>query len=143
MVIGRKSLKILHWNLGARKWCNKLIEIENLLNEHKPDLCYISEANLWEGLEPHDRELPGHHLVYSNTMDTLKHARLMLIVKDGVDTLKLNQFMDEDTAVIWVKIGSGRTNCVRVGGIYRQHQILGQNDRDSTRLEIQQEQEER
>ena len=43
----RNQLKIIHWNAGSRLWDNKLIEIESLLLEEKPDMCYMSEANLW------------------------------------------------------------------------------------------------
>ena len=43
------QIKIVHWNLGSRLWKNKLLDIQSLLNEFKPDLCYISEENLWDG----------------------------------------------------------------------------------------------
>ena len=42
-----QSFHVAHWNLGAKKWPHKLVEIEALLNEKQPDLCFVSEANLW------------------------------------------------------------------------------------------------
>ena len=63
-----EQLKIIHWNLGSKLWCNKLEDIELLLTEFKPDLCYISEANLWNGLDHHEREILGHEIIYPNTM---------------------------------------------------------------------------
>ena len=66
-----EQLKIIHWNLGSKLWCNKLEDIELLLTEFKPDLCYISEANLWNGLDYHEREILGHEIIYPNTMERL------------------------------------------------------------------------
>ena len=40
------TLRILHWNAGSRLWTNKLIEIETLLLDKKPDILIISEANI-------------------------------------------------------------------------------------------------
>ena len=55
----KNHLKIIHWNAGSRLWANKLGEIENLLLDLKPDVCYISEANLWGDLQPEERQLVG------------------------------------------------------------------------------------
>ena len=74
------TIKIVHWNLGARKWKNKLEDFELLLEEHRPDLCFVSEANLWEDHAPQERELVGHRLILPNTMRKLKHSRIVLIV---------------------------------------------------------------
>ena len=139
----QSRLKILHWNIGSRQWKNKIEDIELLLAEYKPDLCYVSEANLWSNLEPHERELEGHSLVLPNTMATLQHARLVIIVKDGIEVTVLNQFMEKDLASIWVMVGTPGKKSLRVGGTYRQHKILGQDYSNTTRQEIQEQQEER
>ena len=139
----QSKLKILHWNLGSRQWKNKIEDIELLLSEYKPDLCYVSEANMWNNLEPHERELEGHSLILPNTMSTLQHARLVLIVKDGIEVTVLNQFMDKDIASIWVMVGTPGKKSLRVGGAYRQHKLLGQDYTTTTRQEIQEQQEER
>ena len=138
-----EQLKIIHWNGGSRLWKNKKVELEALLLEQEPDLCFITEANLWAGSEDHEREILGHYLVLPNTMHTLLHARIVLIVKEGLDCVKLNQFMDTTTAAIWVRIGKTRKNAINVGGIYREQNQLGQGHRDVTRLELQEEQEKR
>ena len=54
--IKKGNLKVLHWNLGARLWKNKLVDLELLLEEHRPDLCFITEANLWQDHLVHERE---------------------------------------------------------------------------------------
>ena len=138
-----EQLKIIHWNLGSKLWCNKLEDIELLLSEFKPDLCYISEANLWNGLDHHEREILGHEIIYPNTMERLGHARIILLVREGISVVKLNQYMESDTATIWVRVGSSRKKSIIVGGIYRQHRVLGVTDKEASRLELKLEQEER
>ena len=123
-------------------WKNKLIEVEALLLEQKPDLCFITEANLWEGSMAHEREIPGYNLILPNTMTSQKHARIVLVVRNGVEVVKLNQFMDTTSATIWVNSGKGR-KALNIGGIYRELRILGQGHRAATWLDLQNEQEER
>ena len=41
-----QQLRILHWNMGSKEWKSKTVEIEALLVEKQPDMCFISEANL-------------------------------------------------------------------------------------------------
>ena len=109
-----QQLKVLHWNLGARKWHNKIEDINNLLNEYKPDLCYISEANLWEGLEAHQTEIQNHYLVLPLTMNSQKHARIVLIVKDTITVTRLDRFMSDSAATIWVRIGDEGRKSIRI-----------------------------
>ena len=75
-------IKVIHWNAGSRLWENKLLEIETLLIEKKPDICFLSEANLWESLPDWERQLPGYYLIYANTFKKLKHSRIVLVVKN-------------------------------------------------------------
>ena len=43
-------------------------------------------------------------------MRTLKHVRLVLIVRDGLNVHILTEHMDSDLAIIWVKIGQSKKN---------------------------------
>ena len=63
------NMKIVHWNLGSRRWENKTDDIEALINEMEVDMCFISEANLWSEVPDHERHIPGFHLIYPDTMD--------------------------------------------------------------------------
>ena len=51
------NLSVIHWNGGAKRWENKLLEIECLLRSKDPDLCFISEANLWDDVDTVDRDI--------------------------------------------------------------------------------------
>ena len=118
-------------------------DVQLLLDELKPDLCFLSEANLWEGLEPHQLELQGHRLVFPNTMTSQHHARIVLAVKETLTVTKLDQYMDDHTATIWVRVGDEGKNSLRIGGIYREHHILGEDNQNMSSQVSQQRQEER
>ena len=136
-------LKVLNWNTGSKLWQNKLLEVENLLVDKQPDICYVSEANLWDDLEVDNRNIPGYQLLLPKTMAKLKHARIVLLVKNDLIVHEMREHMDEDTAVIWIRVGQDKRNSMTVGGVYRQHKLLGGHQKDATRLEVQRQQENR
>ena len=123
-----KKISIIHWNIGARLWTNKLDEIELLLSDKQPDLCFISEANLWANTEGHLTAIPGYDLILPNTMKKWGHARIVLLAKIHLNITKLNQYMEDDLATIWVRVGATKKSSVIVGGVYRQHKLLGEDD---------------
>ena len=129
------KFKVIHWNAGSKLWENKLDIIENLLSDKKPDLCFISEANLWSHVPNYQTVIPDHHLILPSTMKSLNHARLVLIVRDGVNIHILKEHMDPDIAAIWVKIASTKKRSVVVGGVYREHLQLGTEDTNLTFME--------
>ena len=137
------SVKILQWNMGSKLWKNKLLEIQSLLAEYKPDLCYITEANLWEGCTPDEMEIPGHWLVLPNTISTLHHARIVLIVRNGLIVEKLDKLMDDNLATIWVRVGQAKKKSIISGGIYREFHQPGSGDNDLPAHELQLVQEQR
>ena len=142
--IGSSSqLNIIHWNAGSRLWSNKLLEIQVLVTEKNPDLCYITEANLWDYMTDAERHIPGYNLVLPKSMSLLNHARIVLLIKEGLQYKLLSEAMDLDTATIWCKIGNTKKNSLVIAGIYRQHLLLGDTATPATWLERQNQQEDR
>ena len=84
----QSNLSVIHWNGGAKKWSNKKLEIESLLQEKSPDLCFISEANIWDDLEANEIDLEGYNTYLPNTMKSLHHSRIVLLAKNDL-TLKI------------------------------------------------------
>ena len=50
-----------------------------------------------------------------DTMESLKHARLALLVKSDLTVHKLTDHMDKETSVIWIRIGHKRKNSIMIG----------------------------
>ena len=137
------KISIIHWNMGSRLWENKLEELELLLSEKKPDLCFISEANISASKNLDEMNVPGHQLILPRTMSRLGHARIALVVKNHFNVHILNEYMHDDIASIWVRIGDNKKQSIVVGGLYREHSILGEDISNLTNGEKQAKQEER
>ena len=102
------NLNVVHWNGGAKKWINKKLEIESLLSEKSPDVCYISEANLWDDDDIEDKDIPGYRIVLPNTMNSLKHACLIVLIKSDLIANIVQEKSNKDAAMIWIKVGTSR-----------------------------------
>ena len=137
------QLKIVHWNLGSRKWQNKTLDILSLIEEKKPSILAISEANLWDGLPQHEMQIEGYKLILPPTMGTLGYARVVMLVKNNLIVHKLDQHMENDLSAVWIRVGSKGTRPTHVGAIYREHHILGQDNLNITTAELKRQQEDR
>ena len=123
----RHTINIMHWNAGNKHWKRKIEEIEALTIEKMPDLLFITEANLMDSTPEAQRLIPGYNITLPLTMDNLKYARIVLLVKHGLEVKVLHKHMEEDLSTIWVKVGQAGRKPLTVGGIYREHHLLQPN----------------
>ena len=87
--------------------------------------------------------ITGYKLYLTNTMTSLGHARLILLAKSDLEIQLIPETNDTVAAMLWVKVGKGKKNAMLVGGIYRQHQLLGRSQKNLTKAQLQLEQEAR
>ena len=52
----------------------------------------------------------------------------------------MTDYMDCEVATIWVKVGDTKRKSIMIGGLYREHQILGRGETHDTRIERQRKQ---
>ena len=123
-VQGRNVLTLSHWNLGSRQFQNKVEEIEILTGELQPDLLYISKANLMKNTPEYSYQIEGYDVILPRTMDRMGYARILLLVKQGIDIEVLENCMETDISAIWVKISNKGRKPLISGGIYREQHLL-------------------
>ena len=121
-----KSIHIVQWNLGSRQWQNKLDEIQLLVDELLTDIAFITEANLWEGVSDHLCKVEGYELLQPLTISRLGYSRIVAMVNENLQYRVLTEHMEDDLSTFWLKVGGRGTKGVIVGGIYREHTLLGQ-----------------
>ena len=121
-------LKLAHWNAGARHWQRKILEIELFVQETDPDLVFISEANLFDSIPDWQKQIQGYKLITPGSLETAGYARIILLVKENIDIHVLNEFMEDDLAAIWVRIGRKTAKPLHIGGVYRQHKLPNQGE---------------
>ena len=134
----KKNLSAIHWNMGAKSWERKSLEIEAVIQEYKPDLFAISEANMKLSLTVQEKNIQGYSMILPRTTEVQNHARLVLLVKEGLEVQLLPDLMDTTVAAIWIKICSRGRKSVTVGFVYREHQFIWQDQpNDSSTLQNQ------
>ena len=122
-------LKISHWNIGAKQWHKKIEDIEMFLFEKDPDILIVSEANLMREVTPEQRHVNGYEMVLPNSMQLRGYARIIMLIREGIEYKLLEQYMLPGTASIWIQVGRRGRKPIRIGGLYREHTLLRQNVR--------------
>ena len=124
---GRNSVIIAHWNLGPRFWKNKVEEIQWMVDELKPDIAYISEANLWETDNDHEIQIEGYRIEHPLTRKKYGISRLVALIRENLQYKIAEEIMDDDITSIWIILGGrGRKNTI-TGGVYREFTMIGNN----------------
>ena len=137
--INSKTLKIMEWNLGSRFWIRKQAMIQATVDEHDPDIMFITESNVFSKDEEHCLLIDRYKIIKLLTWDypQLMYARIILLIKPEINYTLLDKHMESDTSAIWIKVSrQGQRNIV-IGGLYREHQFLKQIDDSSADLKCQ------
>ena len=127
---GRKAVTVAHWNLGSTQWKRKVNTIQAEVDLHKPDLIYISEANMYESTPEYETRIVGYKIYKPATVSIHSLARLVLLVRESIEVEVKKDLMDNLVTSIWVKV-LGHNSNILIGGIYREHQFLHQQDDSS------------
>ena len=99
--------------------------MEALILETKPDMIFISEANLRYNTPASQKDIQGYYIVTPNTEINMGYSRIILLVREGVQLTILNNCMDDNIPAIWVKLTSKGKKTLTIGGIYREfHHLL-------------------
>ena len=121
----RNIIQIDHWNAGNAKWQNKITEIEAVLLAKKPDILFVSEANLYDTLPIYMRQITGYELHFpEKMMEKHKYVRLVMLAKEGMEIELHPEWMHEDLSIIWASVQYSTRKKMRVGGVYREHRLL-------------------
>ena len=81
-----------------------------------------------------ERQIRGYSLHLPSTVTKHKYARIVLLVREGIDVNIHRKMMHEDVAVIWVSVKTKKRSSMIIGGIYREHRLLlkGRNNDSKT-----------
>ena len=131
--IEHKNLKVMQWNLGNRNWENKQTDVQALVNEFSPDICFITEANMNNDIQEHFKVIQGYNMIFPLTRDNpeLLYSRIIGLVKQDINVKVLTDHMSQDISSIWLKLIKKGPKKSIIGGTYREHRYLHQNDDSS------------
>ena len=123
----RNIIQVDHWNAGNARWQAKRTEIEAALLMKKPDILFVSEANLYDTLPDNMRNIDGYNLYYpEKMMNKHKYVRIVMLAREELDINIHPEWMHEDLSIIWASVRYSTRKRMRVGGVYREHRLLMQ-----------------
>ena len=128
----RQNLTVIHWNMGGKLWENKLLEIEMVKMEFDPDIQIVSEANMKLSLTEMERQVPGYYMILPKTIELQNHARLVMLVREGLEVKTLNELMDNQLAAVWIRVSSRGRKSMTIGAVYREHQLIWQEEENDS-----------
>ena len=126
---GKNGLKIAHWNAGAKHWTRQRDEINAVILKTDPDILFISEANF----------INEYKLITSPTLVMHGYTRLILLVRENLDYKRLSHLEDQDIATIWISVQPRGSKKLVIGGVYREHTLLGKDEDSQAGTKQQQE----
>ena len=102
-----KNMSLLHWNLGNRKWENKVEDVQALVDDFNPDICFISEVNLFNEKPDYMCSIEGYKLTKAKTTVGLGYSRIVMLMKNGLHYTLEEARMEEEISTIWIRVGEG------------------------------------
>ena len=129
-----KGIKIAHWNKGGSFLTNKMPEIRNVIEVHKPHILGVSEANLVSTYDPRMVAIPDYDLHLNPKISKNSTSRIVVFThKDLVAKLRPD-LMDSTFSSIWLEVGLPHGKKFLVCQLYREWQLLDQQGDKSSGL---------
>ena len=94
----------------------------------KPDLIFISEANLEEQTQEYETLITGYSIQKQKPSLVNTISRLVLLIKDGTYIKIEHGKMDQAISSIWTSISRRGMKKIMICGIYREHRYVDQTD---------------
>ena len=83
--IKKSSLKLLHWNKGPSFFHNKIDHIKYILEEQKPHIFSVSEANYLISRNNHDIRIGGYNYEWTDQKCNYDISRQILIIHTSIE----------------------------------------------------------
>ena len=126
----KRGIKICTWNKGNSLLINRMPEIKNIINQHKPLLFGISEARFREKDDKNSIEISDYQFHPCLTKNQGDVRALVYTHKDLVVSKRLDLMSDEISSV-WLEVGLPNTKKILVCQMYREWQRIGETGSDS------------
>ena len=80
--------------------------IQAMVDSKRPELIFISEANLYEVTPDYETLIDGYKIIKPLSVDLHGLSRIVLLVKDDIEVRIEKQLMDPLIASIWVNVAN-------------------------------------
>ena len=132
-----KGITCAYWNKGPSFLINKQNDIKAILQDHKPHIIGLGEANFKHGHDIQDAAIQGYNLHLDSGLGSAevgRTARVAVYTHELLRVKRRHDLEDEKVAAIWLECGLPQQKGVLVCMGYRQWRLPGQSDDSSASL---------
>ena len=132
-----KGITCVYWNKGPSFLCNKMGDIESIINSHKPLVLGLGELNFRQDHDLEAVQLPGYTLHLDSCVNnpSLGMARVGVYTHEALRVKRRTDLEDDTVAAVWLECGLPNQQGLLICVGYRQWRLLGQ--RDNTTASVQ------
>jgi hypothetical protein len=126
-----RGITCAYWNKGPSLLINKQEDIKSILEDHKPHILGLGEANFKQGHDIQDVTIQGYKLHLDSGLDSSevgRTARVAVYTHDLLRVKRRHDLEDDKVAAVWLECGLPHQKGVLVCMGYRQWRLLGQAD---------------
>ena len=140
---GRKKngITIMHWNKGSSFLMNKKDDIATIIEDYRPLVLGLSEANLRKEDNLSDVQIPDYNLHTCPTMDNPDHgvSRVVVYTHKSLIVKPRPDLMNPQISAVWLEVGLPGRHKFLICNAYREWGFPNQPDRISHSIAAQKE----
>ena len=131
--IKRHLMKLMHWNKGSSYLKNKMDEIEAIVQQQKPHILGLSEANLLVDHDVSEVNLPEYNLHLCPTIynRSINASRVVVYTHNSVMVTPRPDLMSNEVSAIWLEVGFPHKRKFLICNVYREWGHLNQQDKST------------
>lgn len=129
----KKGIKMVLWNKGPAKLCNRIPNIDHIINEHSPHILIINEANVNKE-ELKKIKFQGYKIETDQLITETQQARTIMIIHEDINYQRCPSLEKPHLSTIWIKAGLSQQRKIMVNGHYRQWRLLQDNTGNSHKV---------
>ena len=129
----RQGMKLVHWNKGSSFLENKIDEIQALIQQHKPHVLGLSEANLFKNHDMSKVKVPDYELYHCPSLNdpSLHVSRVVVYTHSSLVVKVREDLMHEKISAVWLEVGLPHKRKILVCNAYREWGYMNQSDKSS------------
>ena len=135
------GINIIHWNKGASLLANKMSDLSTIIDNYKPLVLGILEANFRKNDDIEDVQLPDYKMYTSPTIDNPDHgvSRVVVYTHKSLIVKPRPDLMNPWLSTIWLEVGLPRHKKFLICNAYREWGYPNQVNMESRSFRAQQE----
>ena len=128
-----KGINCVYWNKGPAFLCNKQLDIESIIDTHKPHILGLGEANFHHDHDALDVQQTDYNLHLDSCIDNpdLGMARVAVYTHNSLKVQRRSDLEDSEVSAVWLECGLPNQKRILFCAGYRQWRLLGQKDNSS------------